>query len=187
MDEKSLNINEIFPKINDIKNEHYRKLVVDIWEEMWQKSKWEDIYALPVAPTIKYSQVTHNNAVAEMALSVSEVFEKFHNVDVDRDILLTAVLLRDVSKLIESEPADNGETITSKLGEIYPHAFLGAQMAVQYGVPDKISEIILNHTPQSAVFPKSIEGKIVYYVDQLDVIAIYRDRWEKDLKVGINN
>lgn len=187
MDKKSLNLNEILPRINDIKDEHYRQLVIDIWEEMWQKSKWEDIYELPVSPTIKYPQITHNNAVAEMALSVSKVFKGFHNVDVDKDILLTAVLLRDVSKLIESEPTENGETITSKLGEIYPHAFLGAQMAVQYGVSDEINEIILNHTPQSAVFPKSIEGKIVYYVDQLDVIAIYKDRWKKDLKVGINN
>lgn len=187
MSNKTLNIPEIFPKINDIKNEHYKQLTIDVWEDAWQKSKWKDIHSLPVSPDINYSQVTHTNAVIEMALSISEIFKNFHNVNVDNDILLSAILLRDVSKLLESEPADNGETVTSDLGQLYPHAFLGAQIAVQHGVPDQINEIILNHTPQSAVFSKSIEGKIVYYVDQIDVIAIYRDRWEKNINIKINN
>jgi hypothetical protein len=50
-------------------------------------------------------------------------------------------------------------------------------------VPDEICHIILTHTPQSASFPTSLEGKILYYVDQIDVLAIHGDRWRKQLMI----
>ena len=46
---------------------------------------------------------------------------------------------------------------------------------------DSVVHILLTHTPQAPKFPTSIEGKILYYVDQLDVIAIFKDRWRKEL------
>ena len=41
--------------------------------------------------------------------------------------------------------------------------------------------MLLTHTPQAAKFPATIEGKILYYVDQIDVIGIHKDRWRKDI------
>ena len=41
--------------------------------------------------------------------------------------------------------------------------------------------IVLTHSPQAPKFPSTLEGKILYYVDQLDVLAIYKDRWRKEL------
>jgi hypothetical protein len=58
---------------------------------------------------------------------------------------------------------------------------MAAHVALKHGLPDAVCHIILSHTPQSAAFPASLEGKILYYADQLDVLAIYRDRWEKRL------
>ena len=52
---------------------------------------------------------------------------------------------------------------------------------MQKGVPEPGVHIIVNHTPQSPRFPESLEGKILYYVDQLDMVAIYKDRWRKEL------
>ena len=69
----------------------------------------------------------------------------------------------------------------SELGDKFPHAFWVAHLALNHGLSYEICEILLNHTPQSAKFPKTLIGKILYWVDQLDVIGIHGDRWRKDL------
>jgi hypothetical protein len=51
------------------------------------------------------------------------------------------------------------------------------------GAGDRLRSEFLTHTPQASKFPESLEGKILYYVDQLDVIAIHKDRWKKELIV----
>ena len=43
--------------------------------------------------------------------------------------------------------------------------------------------IILTHTPHAPKFPHSLEGKILYYVDQIDVLGIHGDRWRKDITI----
>jgi hypothetical protein len=52
------------------------------------------------------------------------------------------------------------------------------------GIPDEIAHVMLTHSPSASKFPDSLEGKILYYVDQIDVIAIHKDRWKKHLLVG---
>ncbi len=41
----------------------------------------------------------------------------------------------------------------------------------------------MTHSPGAAKFPESLEGKILYYADQMDVIAIFGDKWVKHLMV----
>jgi hypothetical protein len=118
--------------------------------------------------------------VLALALSVADVFERFHGVKVDRDVLIAAGLLQDVSKLVEYRPAADGGGLTP-VGDQYPHAFWAAHSALVHGLPDSVCHIVLTHTPNSAQFPKSLEGKILYYVDQIDILAIYGDRWRKEL------
>ena len=120
-----------------------------------------------------------------MAIHVADVFESIHNVTVNRDILIAAALLQDASKLVEFGPTEDGKVEYTKIGSTYPHAFWGTYLAIKFGLPDEICEIILDHTPDSARFPKSMEGKILYYVDQLDVIATYKDRWKKETTVHL--
>jgi hypothetical protein len=118
-----------------------------------------------------------------MSLAIADAFERYHGVTVDRDVLVASALLQDVSKLVETAPDENGRPMTTDRGRLFPHAFLGAHVALRHELPDAVCEIVLNHTPQAARFPSSIEGKILYYADQLDVIAIFGDRWVKELNV----
>jgi hypothetical protein len=53
-------------------------------------------------------------------------------------------------------------------------------LAAQKGLPEAIGHILITHSPQASRFPQSLEGKIIYYVDQLDVIAIHGDHWVKE-------
>ena len=153
-----------------------------VWQELWQASELDSTDQLLTSPEMPYPHIPHNRAVVEMALAVAAAFEKFHGVKVDRDVLVAAALLQDASKLVEY--ARSGDTVVySSLGKQYPHAFWAAHIALKHGVPDSVCHIIIHHTPQAAKFPTSLEGKILYYVDQIDVLAIHGDRWRKDLVI----
>ncbi len=116
-----------------------------------------------------------------MALAVADAFERFHGVVVDRGLLVAAGLLQDASKMVEYCRDADGTVTYTEVGKLYPHGFWGAHLALKHGLPDVVCHIILTHTPQSAKFPMPLEGKILYYVDQIDVLAIHKDRWRKEL------
>jgi hypothetical protein len=175
-----LDLDAIFPELALIRDPSLRAGTEAVWQDLWQRSPFEAIEDLPSSPEIPYPHVPHNRAVIALALAVAETFERFHGVVVDRDILVSPGLLQDVSKLVEYRPGVDGACLT-ELGAGYPHAFLAAHAALVHGLPDAVCQIIVTHTPHSSTFPSSIEGKILYYVDQLDVIAIHKDRWRKEL------
>lgn len=179
----ALDLATLFPELLQIRSETLRAQVVAVWEELWQASDWTQIEQLPTSPEIGYPHLPHNRAVVTMALAVADAFERFHGVRVDRDVVIAAGLLQDASKLVETRPAAGGGAEVSDIGRRYPHGFWAAHVALRNGVPDAICHIILTHTPQAPRFPGSLEGKILYYVDQLDVLAIHGDRWRKDLYI----
>jgi len=178
---KPINVLDIFPQIEQIKDVKLRQAVIEVWEELWARSPWSDIDAVPTSPEIPYPTRPHNQCVLAIALAVADAFEQFHNVKVNRDYLIAAAVLQDVSKVIEYEPCPDGKAELSELGKTYPHAFWAAHLALQKGIPDAVVHVILTHSPQAPKFPSTLEGKILYYVDQLDVLAIYKDRWHKEL------
>jgi hypothetical protein len=177
-----LDFPSLFPEVALIGEEGLRAGVEAVWQELWQASDLESIDELVTRPEIAYPHIPHNRAVIQMALAVAEAFEQFHGVKVDRDVLIAAGLLQDASKLVEYRREGEGFGY-SDLGKTYPHAFWAAHVALKHGLPDSVCHIIIHHTPQAAAFPRSLEGKILYYVDQIDVLAIHGDRWRKDLVI----
>jgi hypothetical protein len=177
-----LDFPSLFPEVELIRDAALRSGVEAVWQELWQASELESIQDLVASPEFPYPHIPHNRAVVQMALAVASTFERFHSVTVDRDLLVAAALLQDASKLVEFNR--EGDTVTySELGRQYPHAFWAAHIALKHGLPDAVCHIIIHHTPQAAKFPTSLEGKILYYVDQIDVLAIHRDRWRKELVI----
>lgn len=177
-----LELGKLFPELSSITDADLRAGVEAVWQELWERSTFERIEEVPTSTEINYPHVRHNQAILRLALATADVFESVHDVRVDRDVLIAAALLQDVSKLVEYRREGDGHEFT-QLGTDYPHAFWGAHTALLHGLPASVCTIILTHTPNSPTFPASLEGKILYYVDQLDVIAIYRDRWRKELFV----
>jgi len=181
MTKPALDFDRLFPEAALITDQRLREQVEAVWQELWQMSPWPSIEEVPSSPDFPYPHVRHNRSVLAMALAVADAFERFHDVRVDRDVLVAAGLLQDASKMVEYCPGEDGRPAYSELGKLYPHGFLGAHIALKLGVPDTICHVILDHTPQSPRFPQPLEGKILYYVDQLDVIAIHKDRWRKEI------
>ncbi|KUO65012.1 MAG: phosphohydrolase [Gracilibacter sp. BRH_c7a] len=92
-----------------------------------------------------------------------------HEAGVDMDILIPAALLHDIARVIEDE---------DKSGES-DHAVLGAKMAsgilerlgYEEGAIERIKHCILAHRFRSGHNPETIEAKILFDADKLDVIG----------------
>lgn len=181
MTKKPLNMEEILPEITQIADSDLRARVEHVWQELWRRSEWETIEAVPTSREIPYSNLPHTRSIVQMALAVATAFEEHHGVTVNRDVLVAAALLQDVSKLVELRPGAEGRAEKTERGNLFQHPFLAAHAALEAGVPDSVVHIILSHSPNSPSFPESLEGKILYYVDQLDVLAIHKDRWKKSI------
>ncbi|MBV9785498.1 MAG: hypothetical protein JO264_16960 [Acidisphaera sp.] len=180
-EKQPIDVVALFPQVRDIADAKLRAAVIATWEELWAMSPWTEIREVPTSTEIPYPTVPHNQAVLAMAIAVADAFETFHGVKVDRDRLIAAAVLQDASKVVEFAPGADGKIAPTTLGRHYPHAFWAAHIALRHGIPDDIAHILLTHTPQAAKFPDSLEGKILYHVDQIDVIGIHKDRWRKEL------
>ncbi|MGV8981682.1 HD domain-containing protein [Clostridium sp.] len=97
------------------------------------------------------------------------VFLSKYEENVNLDILIPAALLHDIARVIESQ---------NKTGEI-DHAVLGGSMAeeilrnldYEQETINKIKHCITTHRYRSGNSPKSIEAKILFDADKLDVIG----------------
>ena len=182
--ETSLELRKYLPEIDLISSEVLRAKVEAIWAELWEQSRWQSLDDLKVSPEISYPHIPHNRSVVQMALAVAGSIKEFHGIEVDRDLLIAGALLQDASKVVETVPTDDGRAVDSELGSLFPHAFWVTHVALIHGLPHELCEVLLDHTPQSARFPKSLIGKILYYVDQIDVIAIFGDRWRQEIRIA---
>jgi hypothetical protein len=175
-----LDLRELLPEIDLIENAELRAKVAAVWHDVWDQSSFDDVGEVPIGLKIPYPHLPHNRAVVAMAVAMADAIERFHGIAVNRDVMLAAALIQDVSKLVELTPATGGVELTD-IGQSFQHAFWAAHKALEHGVPLEVCEIVLNHTPDAPKLPRTLEGKILWYADQLDVIAVYGDRWVKHL------
>jgi hypothetical protein len=178
---RPLDVAEVFPEVNEIADEKLRRGVIDVWQDLWSMSSYASYDDVPISPEISYPTKPHNQCVLRMCLAVADEIERYHGVKANRDHLIAAAVLQDASKVVEYQTDSTGKTGFSEIGRQYPHAFMAAHIAILKGIPEAIVHVLLTHTPQSPKFPSTLEGKILYYVDQLDVIAVFKDRWRKEL------
>ncbi len=175
---------EYIPEVNRIEDPFIREKTLEIWRSLYEFSNWDTPASLPVSSHKKdYPHLTHNRAVVLMAIRVADVLEEVHGVRVNRDYLICAALLQDASKLVEYDPDPENIVRKTDIGSRFPHSFYAAHMAVSAGLPNEITECILTHSPGSSEFPKTLIGKILFYVDQIDMAAIGGDRWKKSISI----
>ena len=175
-----LDLDALLPEIGLIGDAGLREKVRRVWQALWAKSEFDDFAAIPTSGEIAYPNLPHMRCVVALALGIADSFERFHGVKVNRDVLVAACLLQDASKVVEYRPKPGGGIEKTPIGKAVPHAFEAARVALEHDLPLDVVHIIATHSPQAARFPTSLEGKIIYYADQLDVIAIHGDHWVKE-------
>ncbi len=121
--------------------------------------------------------VQHCLEMARLALAVSEIFPQ-----IDRDLLLTGVLVHDIGKLQEMSQDLYVDYTTA--GKLLGHLTIGTNMVQKKvdgipGFPDtlrmQVIHCVLSHHGElingSPVLPKTLEALILYHLDNLDAQA----------------
>ena len=164
--EKVEKIKQSFPIILKIGDPDLRETVIRCWVKMWEESKWVDLNDCPFTPPFPdISLVHHINCVGELILSAADIMEK-HNPELklDRDYLITGVLLHDLSKMVEIEKGPDGVT-WGELLKLMPHSTYGAFLALAQGLSPRVANIIMAHTRMTGTLPASPEATLLHYLD----------------------
>jgi len=164
-------IKELFPELNEIKNEKLRNGVAEVWYRVWISSSWEKIEEVPHPLLPGVSLISHIKVVFKAVKEVAKIISEMHNIKINTDLLYAAALLHDVSILLEYE-RKKGKIVHSKIGELIPHGYYGAHIALEVGLPIELAHLIITHTILSPIEPKMIEGIILHYVDFCDADVI---------------
>jgi putative nucleotidyltransferase with HDIG domain len=170
----SITVDEVlatFPELAEIKDEALRLKVATIWQEVFAESPWKSLQEVPKNPATLPSSITlvaHTRSVTRQALAIAEVAQEIHGLGYDRDVLIAAANLHDVSKLVEYEPKDDGGAGLGEFGQKIQHGMYGVHAAFSHGLPLDVAHAIAVHTKHSHDLPRTWEALIVHYADYVD-------------------
>ena len=170
--------NEVFGVISTIAHEHLRKLLESIFSDEEFK---RGFLKAPAARVWHHSYIgglaQHVRDMAAIAMRAAEVYP-----EVDRDLLLSGVLVHDLGKVQELEVTNRIDY--SDRGRLVGHIVLGVEFldermrAIEGFPPElalKLKHMILSHHGSlehgSPVVPMTIEAILLHYIDNLDAQA----------------
>jgi hypothetical protein len=178
-EKKPLDLDVLFPQLALISDPPLRVAVEEIWQQMWLESEHTRLEDVPVSTKIAYPQIRHCQAIVKVALAAADALEQVHDTRFDRDTLVAAALLMDVSKLVETRPGSDGGVVASELGRLLPHALYAAHLALGRGVPMAVVHIISAQSPNGGKAPATSEARLLDWVDQLDISAFGHEIWTR--------
>ena len=170
-----MNVVNILPEINEIKDAVLRQKVIDVWNEATDYRGWtkELLTAIPftlLAENVTISFINHVRAVCRMCIAVDDVQEFLHQdrrTSVNRDYLIAGALLADVGKLLEYEIID-GKSVKSSYGRYLRHPFSGVGLAFKHDIPEEVMHVIATHSKEGAGEKRSPESIIFHHADFID-------------------
>lgn len=171
----------VFPQLALIEDDVLRSGVVEIWDELWQQSDYDDLTDVPVSLKVSYPQIKHTQAVVEMAISAAGVVSKVHGTEINLDTLIAGALLMDVSKFAEYRPGIESGNERTRTGSLLPHGTVSAALALAKGLPLEVVHIILAHSPNGGKTPATIEAQMLDWLDQLDLNALGANLWTRNV------
>jgi hypothetical protein len=168
----------LFPEINEIADKTIRRGVIDIWLKTGRDCKWERFEDVPKnTGSEKYRRLTdHIRGVTLMAMSLADIARKLHDTPYNRDYLIAACLLHDVSKPLETDPDPAGKPTNgpakpakkSEIGKKLQHAAYATHDVLAHGLPLEIAHLVLTHTHDSNMRSHAIEASYLFYADYAD-------------------
>jgi HD superfamily phosphohydrolase YqeK len=157
--------------------------------------EWDDLLEVPknMKSEADRSLVEHIRGVTQMALAICEIAERVQGKGYDRDMLLAACLLHDVSKPVEYEPDPAAPKGTyprrgrqSALGRNVQHAVYATHKIFEKNLPVELAHLIVTHTHGSNMRGRTWEAAALFYADFADTDAalhsheatLYIQRWQ---------
>jgi 3'-5' exoribonuclease len=170
--------NEVFGIVSTVGNGYLRKLLESIFTDEEFK---QGFLKSPAARVWHHSYIgglaQHVRDMALLAMRAAEIYP-----EVDRDLLLTGVLVHDLGKVLELEVSNRIDYSDS--GRLIGHIVLGvemldARMREIDGFPAdlalRLKHMVLSHHGSlehgSPVVPMTVEAILLHYIDNLDAQA----------------
>jgi putative nucleotidyltransferase with HDIG domain len=164
-------INQLFPELEQIKDEELRTRVASTWLEAIEKGEWgiDELKEVPftlLIPDCTTDLVTHTRAVTQTALRVAGALLDFYKgkVEIDLDLLTAGAILHDVGKILEYGK-EQGKAVKSTTGKLLRHPFSGAALAYKHGLPEEVVHMIATHAKEGDGGYRSTEAMIIHYAD----------------------
>jgi len=165
--------NEIQSAIQSIENQNIKRIVLDIYGEHKETIKTHPA-SMILHHAFRGGLLEHTHSMLKIADGICKNYS-----ELDRDFVISGILLHDIGKLIELEP-DLATTYTDS-GNFIGHIVLGRDILLKAiskidDFPEllklKMEHMILSHQGklewQSPKEPMFLEALVVYYIDEID-------------------
>lgn len=168
-----MDILELWPEINWIKDEDLREKTKKVWELALERSVLtaEDLNKIPftllAGPDLKVTFMDHKRSVVHIAKAAGEKVNEFYHgeLKVNMDVLIAGAILIDVGKLLEYVLDENGNAIQGTYGKYLRHPFSGVSLAEECGIPAEVCHIIATHAGEGDLVKRTTEAYIVHHAD----------------------
>ena len=164
---------EHFPRIESIEDEGVRESVLTMWKQTLRDTgiTLETFpWSLQVQAKLGVDDLClrdHINTVTELSKVCAEQLNEGVNAGIDLDTVIGGALVHNISK-----PYEFTEDVIGPIDELLGHPYFGLYLAQKANLPIEIQHIILSHTDQSAVEPKTLEAKVVSKADGMAADAV---------------
>lgn len=162
-------VETLFPELEQIESDELRRQVAEVWLRLWDMSGYADLadaVQMPYLPERRL--VNHTRSVTLGAIGMARALTDCQGIEVNMDRLIAASILHDASKCVEFEQKPDGSYGRSEIGKNFPHSYIVTEVARQVGISDDVAHLIAEHSPNSPLVPRHIEGPILRHADLAD-------------------
>lgn len=161
-----------------IRNEHLRKKVIELLKSPSIQINGETYVGLPLETSpagisrhhsYPGGLVEHVASTANLALALCSSVEKIYQGKVDRDLVISGVLLHDIFKPATYSMNKNGSYSSTHLADYLDHLSLVTSELVRRDFPLELVHIVsAHHGEASPIRPRTIEALICHLADATD-------------------
>ena len=113
--------------------------------------------------------VEHVASTANFALAMCDSVEKIYHGRVNRDLVVSGVLLHDIFKPATYSISKNGSYSSTRLADYLDHLSLATSELVRRGFPLELVHIVSAHHGEAGpIRPKTVEALICHLADSTD-------------------
>lgn len=113
--------------------------------------------------------IEHVASTANLALAMCDSVEKIYQGNVNRDLVVSGVLLHDIFKPATYSINKNGSYSSTRLADYLDHLSLATSELVRRGFPLELVHIVSAHHGEAGpIRPKTIEALICHLADSTD-------------------
>lgn len=165
--------------VNKIKNESLRKKTMEFLKNptIEIEGKTYSGLSLDVSPaglsrhhSYPGGFIEHVVATAEIALDLCDVAEEVYGGKVNKDFVLSGIILHDIFKPLTYAESENRSYMITPLGDYLDHLSLIVSEMVKRGFPLEVVHIVAAHHGGEAgpVWPRTVEALICHLADLVD-------------------